>query len=89
MNTADKVEQVPKKRRGRPRKDKSTVMGDYIAQEAKKSRDRKRNNKVVEKYYQMVQGHKLCLCKRVASGSVYTTFIGSNKKKVDKDGRPT
>jgi len=92
MSTVDTVEQ-PKKKAGRPPKkkiqDRPSVQGEYLEREAKKSRQRKKDNQVIEKWYQITQGHKLCLCKKVATGSVYTTFVGSTKKKIDKNGLPT
>lgn len=80
MDTADKVEkvdQVETKKRGRPAKqDKPTPMGEYIAEEAERSRKRKETNVVVEKWY-MIVGRKLLLCKRKKSGTVYRVFVGS------------
>lgn len=87
MDTADKVDASPAPRKpGRPRKEKpadpSTPMGEYIAKEAKKARDEKENNKIVEKYYEL-SGAKLTLIKRTARGSVYKTYIGSTTDKKD------
>lgn len=78
MDTADKVEKViPEVKRGRPAKqDKPTPMGEYIAEEAKRAKERKIKNPVIEKWYE-VRGHKLLLCKRKKAGTVYRTFVGS------------
>jgi hypothetical protein len=76
MDTPDTVDKVPSKK-GRPKKqDSATPLGEYIAEQAKATRDKKAMNKVVEKYYE-VQGNKLSLIKKVQSGSVFKTFIGS------------
>ena len=79
MDTVDTVEPV-KKQRGRPKKDKSTPLGDYIAEQAKTSRESKKNNIVVDKYYEL-RGYKLSLCKKMKSGTVHKTFIGSSNDK--------
>lgn len=83
MDTVDKADQVATKKRGRPKKqDAATPMGEYIAEQAKEQRKRKSSNKVVEKYYE-IRGHKLSLCKKTASGSVYKTYVGSTEDKKD------
>jgi hypothetical protein len=81
MDTVDKVEVVAeKKTRGRPKKqDAATPMGEYIAKQAKVNRA-KRENAVVEKYYELA-GTKLSFIKKVASGSVFKTFVGSTTDK--------
>ena len=85
MDTVDKVDSVATKKRGRPKKsDKATPMGEYIAEQAKTNRERKETNKVVEKYYEL-RNHKLTLCKKLSSGSVYKTYVGSTEDK--KDGK--
>jgi hypothetical protein len=88
MSTDDKVATVvvSEKKKGRPAKvDKTTPMGDYIAEEAKKSRERKTKNHVVAKYYELVAGTKLVLCKKVASGTVHKTLIGHTTDKKSGD----
>lgn len=85
MDTVDKVAKVEtvevKRKPGRPaRQDKATPLGEYIAEEAKKSRKAKERNPVVDKYYEL-NGTKLLLCKKVKSGTVYKTFIGSTTDK--------
>lgn len=86
MDTADTADASPaaKRQRGRPKKQKdpSTPMGEYIAQEAKKARDAKEDNKIVEKFYEL-SGAKLSLCKRTARGSMFRTYIGSTTDKKD------
>jgi hypothetical protein len=85
MDTVDKVEEViAVKKRGRPAKkqDPATPMGSYIAEEAKKARAKKSENKVVEKYYELCNG-KLSLCKKIASGTVFKTYVGSTSDKKD------
>lgn len=86
MDTPDTVEKVAtKKKLGRPKKqDPTTPMGEYIAEQAKKNRESKKANKVVEKYYE-IKNSKLVLCKKIASGTVFRTFIGSTEDK--KDGK--
>jgi hypothetical protein len=75
MDTPDKADEV--KKPGRPKKvDPATPMGEYIADQAKKARAKSKRDPVVEKYYEL-HGHKLCLCKKVASGTVHKTFVGS------------
>ena len=85
MDTVDKVAKVEteevKRKPGRPaRQDKATPLGNYIADEAKKIRNAKERNPVVDKYYEL-NGKKLLLCKKVKSGTVYKTFIGSTDDK--------
>ena len=92
MNTVDKAETKSEaaaepKRRGRPPKkqDQATPMGNYIAQEAKKARARKADSKVTDKWYEL-KGHKLSLCKQVATGTVYKTYVGTlNDTKAGKE----
>jgi hypothetical protein len=91
MNTVDKVVEVQevvetKRKPGRPaRQDKTTPMGDFIAEEAKRARGAKEKNPVVDKYYELA-GSKLLLCKQVKSGTVYRTLIGSiDDKKSGKE----
>ena len=79
MDTSDKAEKVEVKR-GRPRKDISTPIGEYRVEEAKKVRDNKGRNSVVESYYELC-GVKLCLCKKKKSGTTLKTFIGSTNDK--------
>lgn len=84
MDTPDTVDKVAVKR-GRPKKqDPATPMGEFIAEQAKVSRDKKAESRVVEKYYEMC-GNKLSIVKKVAGGTVYKTFIGSTSDK--KDGK--
>ena len=76
MSAADTVDQV-KKTRGRPKKeDPATPMGQHIAEQAKLAREAKDKNPVVETFYE-VNGHKVSVCKRKKSGSLFRTFIGS------------
>lgn len=77
MSTSDTVDTV-KKPRGRPKKtaDVATPMGELIARETADKKSRKEQNRVVEKYYELHRG-KLSLCKKMAGGSVYKTYIGS------------
>ena len=80
MDTADTVAPI-KKQRGRPKKvDKATPLGEYIAEQAKEARESKKNNTVVEKYYEY-QGTKLSLCKKMKSGTVHKVFVGSTNDK--------
>jgi hypothetical protein len=81
MNTVDKVVEVPKKKPGRPKKaDTPTPEGAYRIEEAKKARAVKGDKQVVEKWYE-IRSHKLILCKRVKSGTVYRTYVGSTQDK--------
>ena len=80
MNTVDKAVQVPKKQ-GRPKgsknklSDKISLQGEYRQLEAEKFRSKvKSKDTIVEKWYEIVAGTKLCLCKRTEKGSVYRTF---------------
>lgn len=79
MDTVDKADEVKPvaKKRGRPAKqDKPTPLGEYIADEAKKAKERKETNRVIEKWYEL-SGRKLLLCKRKQNGVVYRVFVGS------------
>jgi len=85
MDTLDTVVEVnveeKKPKRGRPFKtDKSTPMGDYIAEQAKKSREKQGKNNIVEKYYELY-GTKLLLCKKTQKGTVHRTLIGTTTDK--------
>jgi hypothetical protein len=84
MDTVDKADQVtttePKKQ-GRPKKqDPTTPQGELRQRDAEAFKARKENT-VVEKWYE-VRGHKLTLCKRVKSGTVYRTYVGSLEDKI-------
>ncbi len=86
-NASDTVENAdaPKKR-GRPAKELINPHAAHQAEMAKEARQRGKNNPVTEKYYRLAAGHKLVLCKRKASGTVSTTFVGSiNDKKTGAD----
>jgi len=85
MSTVDTVAEVnvveEKPKRGRPFKtDKSTPIGDYIADQAKKSREKQSENQIVEKYYELC-GTKLLLCKKTQKGTVHRTLIGTTTDK--------
>jgi hypothetical protein len=85
MDTADKADQV-KRGPGRPKKqDPATPMGDLIAREAKEKRDRSKQNRVVETYYELGSNGKLVLVKKLANGGTRQTFVGSTTDK--KQGR--
>lgn len=74
MDASDKADTEVKKR-GRPRKDPATPIGEYRIQQAKVEKESRENNKIVEKYYEM-RGTKLSLIKRKASGSIFRTYVG-------------
>ena len=82
MDTADKVDQVQEAKKKTKKQDQATPLGNYIAEEAKKSREKKEANQIVEKYYEL-HGNKLLLCKKVASGTIHRTFIGAVTDKKD------
>lgn len=75
MDTADTADKVVAKR-GRPKKDAATPLGEYQVEEAKKARARKGKSQVVDKWYEL-RGVKLSLCKAVTSGTVHRTYVGS------------
>ncbi len=80
MDTVDKV--APK--RGRPKKEEPvSVTGQYLEQEAKKFRDEKGLNPIVDKYWKLVNGDKLCLIKVKKSGREVSEYIGSVKERRD------
>lgn len=83
MDTSDKPEKVEPKR-GRPRKDAATPIGEYRIEEAKKLRENSGKNPVVESYYELC-GVKLSLCKRKKTGTTVRTFIGSTNDKSRQD----
>jgi hypothetical protein len=64
----------------RLKEDPATPLGEYIAKEASKNREAKKQAKIVEKWYEL-HGAKLLLCKRSTSGTVHRTFIGSTEDK--------
>jgi hypothetical protein len=80
METPENSDAVPSKR-GRPKKDKyfEAVAEENIAR-AKKARNNAKENPVVESFYEL-RGTKLCLCKRVKTGGVYRTLVGSTTDK--------
>ncbi len=86
MSTEDKLDESSGKSvsqgRGRPTKkvDKATPLGEHIAETAKAARERQKENVVTEKWYEL-RGTKLSLVKRVASGSIFRTFLGSSDDK--------
>jgi hypothetical protein len=82
MSTDDKAAEVvvSNKRGPKPKADKAIPLGEHIADEAKKHRQRKSENTVVEKWYELA-GTKLRLCKRVKSGTVHRTLIGDVTEK--------
>lgn len=72
----DKVDEVNPKKRGRPKKvDQPTALGQYQVEQAKQWRESKKEDHIVEKYYELYHG-KLLLCKKVKSGTVYKEFVG-------------
>ncbi len=75
MDTADTPDKVAPKTRAK-KEDPTTPMGDYIRKEAKAQRLKKKTDPVVEKWYEL-RGDKLSLCKKVKTGTVYRTFLGS------------
>lgn len=85
MSTVDTDVEVnvseEKPKRGRAVKaDKSTPLGDYIADEAKKAREKKAENAIVDKFYELV-GTKLLLCKKTKKGSVHRVLVGHTDDK--------
>jgi hypothetical protein len=80
MDTADKAEKVTAPKRATKKPDPTTPLGEYLADEAQKTKERKAQNQVVEKYYEL-HGNKLLLCKRVSQGSIFRTLIGSTADK--------
>ena len=86
MDTVDKADQVQEtttKRRGRPAKaqaaEPTTPQGEMRKKQAQEFHEKKQNA-VVEKWYE-IRGHKLSLCKKVKSGAVYRTYVGSTEDK--------
>lgn len=79
MDTEEKV--TPK--RGRPKKiqDAPTPMGEYIQKQAEEYKESKSSNPIVEKYYRLVDGHKLCLIKVKKSGRELSEYVGSIREK--------
>ena len=71
----DKVDEVNPKKRGRPKKDQPTPMGQYQVEQARQYRKLKKEDNIIEKYYELYHG-KLLLCKRTKSGTVYREFVG-------------
>ena len=82
MDKSDEVNSEPK-RRGRPKKDVTTPVGEYQIEAAKTQRDRKKGRTVVEKYWELC-GAKLSLVKKMSSGTVHKTFVGSTTDKVHR-----
>jgi hypothetical protein len=85
VDKADKVSQetteVVQKKRGRPAKQEPTTpQGELRKMQAEEYRKKKGENKVVEKWYEL-RGHKVSLCKRVKTGGVYRTYVGSIEDK--------
>jgi hypothetical protein len=88
MDTADKADQVPaEKKRGRPSKkqDPTTPQGELRKELAREFRESKKNNRVVDTYYEM-RGNKLVHVKKLAGGGARFTFVGSTTEK-DLGGR--
>jgi hypothetical protein len=81
MDTADKADMVEEKKTVRKRRteEPTTPQGELRKKEAEAFQARKENT-VVEKWYE-IRGHKLSLCKRVKSGTVYRTYVGSTEDK--------
>lgn len=74
----DKVDEVApaEKKRGRPKKvDNPTAIGEYQIEQAKQYRESKKEDGVVEKYYELYHG-KLILCKKTKTGTVHRSFVG-------------
>jgi hypothetical protein len=87
MDTADKADQV-KRSPGRPKKaDPATPMGEMIAKEAKEKRNKAKENRVVETYYELGSNGKLVLVKRLANGGTRQTFVGSTTDKKQGKGQ--
>jgi hypothetical protein len=75
MDTPDTPVEV--KKRGRnPKKEYSTPIGEFRAEEAKRFREKRENDPIVEKFYMLV-GKKLLFCKRKKTGTVMKVFVGS------------
>ena len=75
MDTAAKAEEVSEKATN-VKKDMVTPEGAYRVEEAKKVRARRKQNKIVEKWYEL-RGRKLCLCRKSNIGTVQRLFEGS------------
>lgn len=80
----DKVDEVPPKKRGRPKKEVEvgSPIGEYRSEQAKKERESLGSNPVVETYW-VLKGHKLLLIKKKKSGREISTYVGSVKEKLD------
>lgn len=75
MDTPDTPVEV-KKRGRKPKKEYSTPIGEFRAEEAKKFKEKMQNDPIVEKFYELV-GKKLLFCKRKKTGTVLKIFVGS------------
>lgn len=70
----------PKKRGRPPKQEPTTPQSVYYAEQAEIYREKKKSHKVIDKFYEL-NGHKLSFCKRVSTGTVYKTFVGSTTDK--------
>ena len=79
MDASDKADTEVKKR-GRPKKDYTTPIGEYRIEQSKLAQENKSKNTIVEKYYEL-RGTKLSLVKRKESGTINRTYIGDTTDK--------
>lgn len=63
------------------RHERATPLGEKQAEWAKQAREAAAKNPVIDSYYELAMGHKLLLCKKKKSGSVYKVMVGSTLDK--------
>jgi len=80
MDTPDQV--TPPKKRGRPAK-KEVAPGEHLVELAKQHAADRDSNPVVDKYYELVAGKKLCLVKKKKSGKTVSEYVGTIEERRD------
>lgn len=78
-DAANTVDKQPAKKNGK--KAGADLPSPQGAAREQWAREAKTSNPVTESYYELLDGHKLLMCKRRESGSVHRTLIGSTKNK--------